>query len=203
MSDLKKVLDERGANYGDFTHQAGLSQGLKQMCFNHLDQVNPAGARKFTPYMAEGLEMILHKVARIVNGEPFHLDSWRDIAGYATIVADRVEAAVSVGHVPAPAPATVHMHGAGEQTAKEPQEKSPELASDPAPSIPLCLDVVDDLLAVPLDLSPGQMDCESQAGRRERLLREQRSRNEEPTPDRSLETAFDTHVHIPDNIHRV
>jgi hypothetical protein len=35
--------------------------------------------------------MILHKIARIVNGDPNWSDSWRDIAGYATLVADRLD----------------------------------------------------------------------------------------------------------------
>jgi len=30
--------------------------------------------------------MIAHKIARIINGDPNHLDSWHDIAGYATLV---------------------------------------------------------------------------------------------------------------------
>ena len=39
----------------------------------------------------EALEMIAHKVARIVNGDPHYADSWVDIAGYAKLVADRLE----------------------------------------------------------------------------------------------------------------
>ncbi len=35
--------------------------------------------------------MIAHKLARICNGDPDYGDSWRDIAGYATLVADRLE----------------------------------------------------------------------------------------------------------------
>ena len=39
----------------------------------------------------EALEMIVHKMARIVNGNPDNADSWLDIAGYAMLVADRLE----------------------------------------------------------------------------------------------------------------
>jgi len=38
----------------------------------------------------EALDMIAHKIGRIVNGDPDYEDSWRDIAGYATLVADRL-----------------------------------------------------------------------------------------------------------------
>jgi len=34
--------------------------------------------------------MILHKIARIVNGDPDYTDSWHDIAGYAKLVEDRL-----------------------------------------------------------------------------------------------------------------
>lgn len=30
--------------------------------------------------------MILHKIARIMNGDPDHIDHWHDIAGYATLI---------------------------------------------------------------------------------------------------------------------
>jgi hypothetical protein len=39
----------------------------------------------------EALEMIVHKIARILNGDPNYADSWVDIAGYAKLVADRLE----------------------------------------------------------------------------------------------------------------
>jgi hypothetical protein len=34
--------------------------------------------------------MICHKMARIVNGDADYDDSWIDIAGYATLVAERL-----------------------------------------------------------------------------------------------------------------
>jgi hypothetical protein len=37
----------------------------------------------------EALDMILHKIARIVNGNPNETDHWHDIAGYATLVEQR------------------------------------------------------------------------------------------------------------------
>lgn len=41
--------------------------------------------------MCEALEMIAHKIARICNGDPNYADNWVDIAGYATLVANRLE----------------------------------------------------------------------------------------------------------------
>jgi len=39
----------------------------------------------------EALEMIVHKIGRIVNGDPDVTDHWVDIAGYATLIAERLE----------------------------------------------------------------------------------------------------------------
>jgi len=33
----------------------------------------------------EALEMIAHKIGRILNGDPNYADSWHDIAGYAKL----------------------------------------------------------------------------------------------------------------------
>ena len=41
--------------------------------------------------MVEALEFILTKVARIVNGDPRHKDSWDDVAGYAILISKRLE----------------------------------------------------------------------------------------------------------------
>ena len=35
--------------------------------------------------------MILHKLARILNGDPNYVDSWHDIAGYAILVEDIIK----------------------------------------------------------------------------------------------------------------
>jgi hypothetical protein len=34
--------------------------------------------------------MIAHMLGRILNGDPDYADSWHDIAGYAQLVADRL-----------------------------------------------------------------------------------------------------------------
>ena len=44
-----------------------------------------------TARQAEALEMIAHKIARILNGNPNYADHWADIAGYATLVQRELE----------------------------------------------------------------------------------------------------------------
>lgn len=80
---IKQVLEERGKNYGNFTTQAVISCDIKIALF--------AKNLIMEPYQREALEMIAHKLSRIVNGDPNYIDSWVDIAGYATLVVDRLK----------------------------------------------------------------------------------------------------------------
>ncbi len=88
MTEINKILEERGARYGKFKDHARISQELKRAMYRHIDQVSKIDP---DPDQMEALEMICHKIARILNGDPDYSDSWRDIAGYATLVADRLE----------------------------------------------------------------------------------------------------------------
>jgi len=84
---VDKILDDRHETYGYFINQATVSQEFKKILFHELAARN----KDLAPDQIEALEMILHKIARIVNGDEDHIDSWHDISGYATLVADRLE----------------------------------------------------------------------------------------------------------------
>lgn len=81
MQSLNEILQDRGANYGDFSTQAAISQAFKNLFYEKVHSYE-----KMTPAMKEAIEMIFHKIARIANGDPAYIDSWVDIAGYATLV---------------------------------------------------------------------------------------------------------------------
>ena len=83
---VDKTLNERAEIYGTFIHEASLIQSIKRELAAHAAKHNKA----FTDDQWEALEMIAHKVGRIVNGDPNIVDHWLDIAGYATLVADRL-----------------------------------------------------------------------------------------------------------------
>ena len=87
MSDINQTLTERGSRYGTFTGHAKITQELKQAIFRHVDHTKV----DLSDDQQEALEMICHKIGRIVNGDPNYADSWVDIAGYAKLVADRLE----------------------------------------------------------------------------------------------------------------
>jgi hypothetical protein len=87
MNDITNVLEERGARYGKFTGHAEVTQMLKTVIASALNKRN----RTLAPDQQEALDMVCHKIGRIVNGDPDYADSWVDIAGYAKLVADRLE----------------------------------------------------------------------------------------------------------------
>lgn len=84
MSRVKEILNERKTTHGSFVDHAELSTGLKRIVHQHLNASH-------TNVMIESLDMIMHKVARILAGSPTHQDHWDDIAGYATLVSKSLE----------------------------------------------------------------------------------------------------------------
>ena len=93
-TNIADTLAERGKRYGSFEGHALITQRLK----NEATQFAPGGAcpdrawDKLTPSQREALEMIFHKIGRILNGDPNYADSWHDIAGYAKLVEDELNA---------------------------------------------------------------------------------------------------------------
>lgn len=83
-NDLTETLKERRKQHGDFNDHARITQGLKTALHAEKSWGTLADTQK------EALEMIVHKIGRILAGDPDHEDHWRDIAGYATITADRL-----------------------------------------------------------------------------------------------------------------
>jgi hypothetical protein len=82
---INGILNERGSRYGKFVDHAAITQELKFVMFNFKKDLDLAADQR------EALEMIAHKIGRIINGDPNYADSWVDIAGYAKLVADRLE----------------------------------------------------------------------------------------------------------------
>ena len=86
MTDsIDATLAERGALYGEFASHARITQGLKQLMYSE------AKWNTMKDDQCESLEMIAHKIGRILNGDPNYADSWVDIAGYAKLVSDRLQ----------------------------------------------------------------------------------------------------------------
>jgi len=86
MPEVDATLDARAVDYGKFIEGAEVMQMLKRVVQNALSNRDKTLAHD----QAESLDMIIHKIGRIINGNPDVVDHWLDIAGYAQLVADRL-----------------------------------------------------------------------------------------------------------------
>lgn len=74
------LIEERGKVYGHFADGALIMRGLKE-------QMHKApGWKNLRLAQQEALDMIQHKIGRILNGDPDYIDNWDDIAGYSQLV---------------------------------------------------------------------------------------------------------------------
>jgi len=83
-NDVAATLAARGERYGAFTGHADVTQRLKAA------MATGKNWGRLAPDAKEALEMIVHKIGRILNGDPKYADSWHDIAGYAKLVEDEL-----------------------------------------------------------------------------------------------------------------
>ena len=90
VTNIDTTLHERGARYGTFQGHAEVTQHLKAY---YREQLAKRG-KTLEADQYEALDMVMHKIGRIVNGDPDYADSWVDVAGYAKLVADRLEGVV-------------------------------------------------------------------------------------------------------------
>lgn len=99
------TLAERGSRYGKFVGHAAITQGLKDFMAGRSNKMSKQEKELLSfqleqkwynldPDQKEALEMIAHKIGRILNGDPNYADSWHDIAGYAKLVDDRLNGKV-------------------------------------------------------------------------------------------------------------
>jgi hypothetical protein len=106
-----------------------------------------AGWDRLDASMKESLEMVAHKVGRILNGDPTYADSWHDIAGYVKLVEDQLNAPGAKDEAPTrplapPSPASASRVG-------------PAPAAPSAPSVPQSASAaVPQAQAQPLPLRP-------------------------------------------------
>ena len=82
--DISDTLKERGARYGRFRDHAVIAQALKDVMWK------TEGWGRLSPDQKQSMEMFADKQARILNGDPNYDDNWRDIAGYAKLILDRL-----------------------------------------------------------------------------------------------------------------
>ena len=85
QNEIELVLEKRGPIYGPFLENARISQGIKKLIKTSINYKNLGVSQE------EALDMIALKISRIVCGAPYYKDNWVDIAGYATLIANRID----------------------------------------------------------------------------------------------------------------
>jgi hypothetical protein len=83
MTDTKALLAARGKTHGDYTEHAELTQRLKE------EMRDSPNWNDLPKHHRETLDMIAHKIGRVLCGDPNFRDHWDDIAGYAVLSAER------------------------------------------------------------------------------------------------------------------
>ena len=79
-----KVIEERSKVYGDFKDIAEVSQKIKDMYYLN-------NAQELDPVINEGMDMIIHKLSRVICGGSRYIDNIRDIQGYCQLIIDYLE----------------------------------------------------------------------------------------------------------------
>lgn len=82
-ADIRATLEQRAKSHGEYSEHAATTQMLKRIM-----RAAPKWD-ELSYHEQETLEMVAHKIGRILCGDPHAHDHWHDIAGYATLSADR------------------------------------------------------------------------------------------------------------------
>ena len=84
MTVIDDTLQERGSRYGEFHEHARITQNIKRAMHDSPNW------DELPDDMKEALEMVAHKVGRVLNGDPDYADSWHDIIGYTRLIEQRL-----------------------------------------------------------------------------------------------------------------
>lgn len=82
--EINETLKQCNTTYGKFSRLSEISRDIKST-FHNTENWNELSSDK-----QEALEMIAIKIARILNGNSEYVDSWFDIAGYATLIVNEL-----------------------------------------------------------------------------------------------------------------
>src|SRR6059058_4295694 len=80
MSEVDEILDQGVWTHGDFADVAGVDQALKEAVRRGRNWGKLSASHR------AAIEMIVHKIARVLAGDPDEPDHFLDIQGYAGLV---------------------------------------------------------------------------------------------------------------------
>lgn len=79
---IHATLDERAKSYGRYVDHAHITQAIKAA------MIDSKNWRTLPAHQKETLEMVAHKIGRVLNGDAGYLDSFRDCIGYLQLSLD-------------------------------------------------------------------------------------------------------------------
>lgn len=82
MNNVNETLKERGKVYGDYKGGSEFRANVMELIINRYAEVNHGGMPAI--HMVYVYD-IVNKLSRLAV-TPYHIDTWHDIAGYATLV---------------------------------------------------------------------------------------------------------------------
>jgi hypothetical protein len=84
MSDVAETLKQRGSIYGTIESNSMITQDFMRV-INHHAMLH---GTVLSEVHKECLHMIVHKIGRMICGDPMYPDNPHDIAGYAKLLED-------------------------------------------------------------------------------------------------------------------
>lgn len=88
QAETAALVAARGKTHGAWVDNAGVAQELKGVLRRAAHARRERGQPDLTERQKESLEMICHKMGRIMAGDASFPDHWDDIGGYAKIAND-------------------------------------------------------------------------------------------------------------------
>lgn len=85
--NTEELLADRRKTHGDYHAHASYTQDIKRVIRKAEQERTMRGDMPLIDTEREALEMIAHKIGRILAGKSDFKDHWDDIAGYAQLVA--------------------------------------------------------------------------------------------------------------------
>ena len=82
---VTQMLNERGTKHGNWEDNSRASRSFKIVIDEEAKRRVQRGQTPLTDSQREALEMIAHKMGRIIAGEASYYDHWDDIMGYAKL----------------------------------------------------------------------------------------------------------------------
>lgn len=85
VKNVDEILCVRESRYGSFSVVSQISQELKRIMRESPNW------NKLSDVQKEGLEMVQHKIARALSGDPNYLDNFIDVVGFSSLVKKDME----------------------------------------------------------------------------------------------------------------